>query len=112
MRKAKSLAMNGLRLGGIGVFDIFMYGTDISKFLWFLLGSLIVFYAVPCIISKILFTNDSYDGSFLIDETDPTDVKFKLTFDTDPALIRNMNDILIKVDHREGNIDTNGGDKK
>ena len=111
MRKAKSLATNGLRLGGIVVFDICMNGTNISNFIWFLIGCLLVIWLTPWVITKILFTNESYDGTFLIDENDPTDVKFKLTFDTDPALIANMNDILIKVDHREGNMDTNGGDE-
>lgn len=110
MRKAKSLATNGLRLGGLGVFDICMYGTDTGKLIWFLLGSLLVVWVIPFVVTKIIFTNDIYDGTFLIDETDTTDVKFKLTFDTDPALIANMDDILIKVDHREGNIANNGGD--
>lgn len=110
MRKAKKLVNGALRFGGITVFDIFMYGDEIDKFLWFFLGCMLVVWLIPWVVTKIIFTNQSYDGTFLVDETDPTDVKFKLTFDTDPDVIVYMNDILIKVDHREANTAYNGGD--
>ena len=110
MRKAKKIVNGALRLGGITVFDIFMYGGEIDKFLWFFIGCMLVVWFIPWVVTKIIFTNQSYDGTFLVDETDPTDVKFKLTFDTDPDVIVYMDDILIKVDHRESNTAYNGGD--
>ena len=110
MRKTKNLVNGALRLGGITVFDICLYSNEIDKFLWFFIGCVLVVWIIPFVVTKIIFTKQVYDGTFLIDETDPTDVKFKLTFDTDPDEIAYMKDISIKVDHREVNKDFNGGD--
>ena len=110
MRKAKNLVNGALRLGGITVFDICLYGHELDRFLWFLIGCILVVWVIPFVVTKIIFTKQEYDGVFLVDETDPTDVKFKLTFNTDPDILAQGKDMIIEIDHRESNKDFNGGD--
>lgn len=112
MRKKKSVTKTSMRLAGLIIFSICMYNDNIGAILWFLLGCGVVFWVIPYLLTEIIFT-DIYDGTFLIDETEPTDVKFKLTFDTDPEILANCEDMIIKIDHREpreSNIGANGGD--
>lgn len=110
MRKAKNLVNGALRLGGVTVFDICLYGTEMEKFIWFFVGCMFVIWVIPFVVTKIMFPKHEYDGTFLIDETDPTDVKFKLTFNTDPDILAQGKDMIIEIDHREPNKDYNGGD--
>lgn len=107
--KRKNTVSNLIRLAGMVIFGICLYNTDISKLVWFLVGTIMIVSVIPSIITGIIFS-DRYDGTFLIDETEPTDVKFKLTFDTDPEILVNQNDMVIRIDHREPNMDSDGGD--
>lgn len=110
MRKAKNLVNGALRLGGVTVFDICLYRTEVDKFIWFFVGCMLVFWIIPYAVTKIIFTKQEYDGVFLVDETDPMDVKFKLTFNTDPDILAQGKDMIIEIDHREASKDYNGGD--
>lgn len=109
MRYKKTLFVTGIRLGGLTLFDICLYNTDIHKLIWFMIGVFAVFYVIPACLLKIIFT-ETYDGTFLIDESDPTDVKFKLIFETDPEVLAKSKDFVVRVDHREANMDSDGGD--
>ena len=74
-----------------------------------IIGCILTSVIIPYVVTAIIF-DDSYDGTFLIDETDPTDVKFKLIFETEPEILAKSKDFMIKVDHREANMDSDGGD--
>lgn len=107
--KKKRITKTALRILGLVIFALCIYDNDMGKVVWFVLGTAVVFWVIPGAITEIIFFKDLYDGTFLIDETDPTDVKFKLTFDTPPEVLAKSADMVIKIDHREGNIDVNGG---
>jgi len=108
MRKTKNMTKTGLRLLGLIIFALCTYDNDMGKVVWFVLGTAVVFWLIPDSITEIIFVKDLYDGTFLIDETNPTDVKFKLTFDTPPEILAKSADMVIKIDHREQNTAYNG----
>lgn len=107
MRRKNTIA-NVIRLIGAVIFGMCLY-RDTGAFLWFTLGCILVSIIIPYIVTTIIF-GDSYDGTFLIDESDPTDVKFKLIFETEPEVLAKSKDFMVKVDHREANMDSDGGD--
>lgn len=106
--KRKNAIATFLRLIGAVIFGMCLY-DDKGTFIWFVAGCILVSIIIPYAIAEIIFGN-SYDGTFLIDETDPTDVKFKLIFKTEPEILTKSKDFMVKVDHREANMDSDGGD--
>ena len=79
----------------------------------FLVMSVLSIWIIPRIMVWI-FAKESYDGTFLIDETDPTDVKMRLIMDTPMEDVSKMDYIQIKIDiteSREDNMDYDGGDE-
>lgn len=81
--------------------DYLLYhdGT-VVQFVDFIFLMILALWMIPKL-SGIFFDN-TYDGEFLIDETDPTDVKFKLTMDTDVEKIIDKDDIYIRINHIVG----------
>lgn len=108
--KKKRITKTALRLLGLVIFALCTYDNDMGKVVWFVLGTAVVFWIIPEAITEIIFFKDLYDGTFLIDETDPTDVKFKLIFETEPEILAKSKDFVVRVDHREANMDSDGGD--
>lgn len=109
MRKKRNLISGILQVGGLTAFDYSVFGDDIYRAVWFFVSVGLIVWVLPFVLDKFIFT-EHYDGTFLIDETDPTDVKFKLTFDTEPEIIAVSKSISIRVDHREGSVSYDGGD--
>lgn len=106
--KRKNTIATVLRIIGAVIFGLCLY-EDKSTFVWFVAGCVLISIIIPYIITTVIF-GESYDGTFLIDESDPTDVKFKLTFETDPEILARSKDFMVRVDHREPNMADNGGD--
>lgn len=104
--KRKNAIATFLRLIGAVIFGMCLY-EDRGTFIWFIVGCILTSIIIPYVITAIIF-DDSYDGTFLIDETDPTDVKFKLTFEIEPEILAKSKDFMVKVDHREANTSYNG----
>lgn len=100
--KRKNTIQNLIRVVGLVILGVTMYESDIWNFIWFFLGAVLVSIIIPIIFTSMLST--SYDGTFLIDETDPTDVKMKLSMDTEMEKVVNNNCICIKIDHRVPNM--------
>lgn len=107
MKRKNSIA-TVLRLIGAVIFGMCLY-EDMGTFIWFIVGCILTSIAIPYVVTRIIF-GESYDGTFLIDETDPTDVKFKLIFETEPEILAKSKDFMVRVDHREANMDSDGGD--
>lgn len=105
--KRKNAIATVLRLIGAVIFGMCLY-EDKGTFIWFVVGCILTSIIIPYVITTIIF-GERYDGTFLIDETDPTDVKFKLIFETEPELLAKSKDFMIRVDHREANMDSDGG---
>lgn len=105
--KRKNAIATFLRLIGAVIFGMCLY-EDKGTFIWFVAGCILVSIIIPYAITEIIF-GKSYDGTFLIDETDPTDVKFKLIFETEPEILAKSKDFMVRVDHREANMDSDGG---
>lgn len=106
--KRKNAIATVLRLIGAVIFGMCLYENK-NTFIWFVVGCVLTSIIIPYVITKIIFGN-SYDGTFLIDESDPTDVKFKLIFETEPEILAKSKDFMVRVDHREANIGSDGGD--
>lgn len=106
--KRKNAIATVLRLIGAVIFGMCLY-EDVGTFVWFVAGCILTSIVIPYVITEIIF-GKSYDGTFLIDETDPTDVKFKLIFETEPEVLAKSKDFMVRVDHREPNMDSDGGD--
>lgn len=106
--KRKNTIATVLRIIGAVIFGLCLYEDKVT-FVWFVIGCILTSIIIPYVITEIIFGN-SYDGTFLIDESDPTDVKFKLTFETDPDILAKSKDFMVRVDHREPNMADNGGD--
>ena len=106
--KRKNAIATVLRIIGAVIFGMCLYENK-STFIWFVVGCVLTSIIIPYVITKIIF-GESYDGTFLIDESDPTDVKFKLIFETEPEILAKSKDFMVKVDHREANMDSDGGD--
>lgn len=104
--KRKNAIATFLRLIGAVIFGMCLY-EDRGTFMWFIVGCILTSIIIPYVVTAIIF-DDSYDGTFLIDETDPTDVKFKLIFETEPEILAKSKDFMVKVDHREANTSYNG----
>lgn len=78
----------------------------------FIVMSILTIWIIPKI-TVWIFAKDSFDGTFLIDESNPTDVKMRLVMDTPMEDVSKMDYIRIKVDitePREDNMDYDGGD--
>lgn len=106
--KRKNTIATILRLIGAVIFGMCLYENKWT-FVWFAIGCILTSIVIPYVITEIIF-GKSYDGTFLIDETDPTDVKFKLIFETEPERLAKSKDFMVRVDHREANMDSDGGD--
>lgn len=106
--KRKNTIATVLRLAGAVIFGSCLY-EDSGKLTWFIVGCILTSIIIPYVITRIIF-GESYDGTFLIDETDPTDVKFKLIFETEPEILAKSKDFMVRVEHREANMDSDGGD--
>lgn len=105
--KRKNAIATFLRLIGAVIFGMCLY-EDLGTFVWFIVGCVLTSIIIPHVITAIIF-DDSYDGTFLIDESDPTDVKFKLIFETEPEILAKSKEFMVRVDHREANMDSDGG---
>lgn len=70
----------------------------------FLVMSVLSIWIIPRI-TVWIFAKESYDGTFLIDETDPTDVKMRLVMDTPMEDVAKMDYIQIKIDIMESRED-------
>lgn len=107
MKKKNTIATVSRLIGAV-IFGMCLYEGK-GTFVWFVVGCVLTSIIIPYVITKIIF-GKSYDGTFLIDESDPTDVKFKLIFETEPEILAKSKDFMVKVDHREANMDSDGGD--
>ena len=107
MSKRRENLKDIIRLIGMLVMDWLLYRNgDKEQFIDFIFMLILIFWVIPHLATLIIFgKSKGYDGTFLIDENDPTDVKMKISMDTDFDIIAESDNILLKVDHRGSNMD-------
>lgn len=95
---------NAIRLVGVIAMGWLLYRDDtLGHFFDFILMLGLIFWVIPKFASLAIYGKGAFDGTFLIDETNPTDVKMKFTMDTEIDKVVDSDYIFIKVDHRAPN---------